>query len=456
VQISTSPSLVPGFDPGVSDYVIRCTTGPVAVSVDAQPGSTVSVAGQPPQSGSFLVDVSRSTGQSFTLMTQTGSDPANTYYVRCLPTDFPDFSVTETGTPQAQFYEVATVSDKYPAIFDANGVPVWWTSPAAPTAFAQLLPDGNFAWIASNGEAQEIELNGTVVHTIEPSGAATDWHDLTLLPNGDYLVTVDTDRDNVNLAAAWGPPYPTDATVADPVIEEVQPGGTVVWSWDAMDHIPVDETDPQWQGVLAGSAYDAYHWNSIEPVLTGNALTGFIASFRHLDSVFEVSLPSGDVAWKLGGSNTPQSLAISGDPIFNAGSHFGGQHDATLEPDGTLSLYDDGTNLGRAPRVVDYAIDTTTAPGTATYEFSYSDPTAAATSGCCGSARRLNGGDWVIGWGGTGRVTEASTAGARVFWLQIMTAIVYRAIPVPDGTLSTATLRADMDAQYAGVVTQNP
>ena len=450
VQISASPGLFPSFDPTVSDYVVRCTGAPTTVTVDAQSGSTVSVAGQPAQSGTFSVAVSRTTGESFTLVTQTGTAPATTYYVRCLPTDFPDFSVSVTGTPQAQFYEVATVSDKYPAIFDSNGVPIWWTNPSAPTAFAQLLPDGNFAWIASNGEAQEIALNGSVVHTVEPSGAATDWHDLALLPNGDYLVTMDTDVGGVDLATAWGSAYAgdTDETVIDPVIEEVQPDGTVVWSWDTMAHIPVSETDPQWRSQKVGADWDAYHWNSIDPVLSATTLTGFIASFRHLDAVFDVALPSGAITWKLGGSSTPQNLTIVGDPVFDQGSHFGGQHDARIEDDGTLSVYDDGTNLGRPPRVVDYSLDTATSPGTATYLVAYSDPTAAPSSVCCGSARRLDGDDWVMGWGGTGSVTEIAPNGVRLFWLQLSGALVYRAIPIPAGTLSTATLRADMDAQY--------
>src|SRR5271157_3626809 len=110
IQISASPELFPSFDPTVSDYVVRCTGAPTTVTVDAQSGSTVSVAGQPAQTGTFSVAVSRTTGESFTLVTQTGTAPATTYYVRCLPTDFPDFSVSVTGTPQAQFYELATVS----------------------------------------------------------------------------------------------------------------------------------------------------------------------------------------------------------------------------------------------------------------------------------------------------------------------------------------------------------
>jgi hypothetical protein len=84
----------------------------------------------------------------------------------------------------------------------------------------------------------------------------------------------------VDLTALGGP---ASASICDHVIQEIDPSdASVVWSWDAYDHIPVTEMDPQWNaGIIAGGptaaycGYDVYHWNAIEP--TG---TGFIVSFR--------------------------------------------------------------------------------------------------------------------------------------------------------------------------------
>jgi hypothetical protein len=442
LQISANPGLFPSFSPSVTDYVSRCSSsGPVMVSVSAPSGTTVSVDGQPPGSGTFAADVTRDVGQSFTMVVDAGSGPS-TYYVRCLPADFPTWTVQTSGPTQAEWYTVAAVNAKYPAIFDANGVPVWWGQPPAPTAFAQVLPNNDFAWITSSGEADEVGLNGALIHTIQPAGSGTDWHDLLQLPNGDYVIAVDTAVPNVNLQAAWGASFPTSATVVDHVIKEIKPDGTVVWSWSAHDHIDVRETDPQWRNAMSGTNYDAYHWNSIEPTPTG-----YLLSFRHLNAVFSIDGTTGNILWKLGGSATPQSLTVLNDPVFTSGGTFGGQHDARMLADGTVTVHDDGSSQGRPPRAVQYQIDTTTTPPTATLVDALSDPLI-SSSFCCGSARKLPGGDWVMGWGGTNTATEM-TAGTRPFLLQLGSGFLYRTVPVPPGQLDRATLRAGMDAQYA-------
>ena len=446
--------LFPAFEPSISDYVIRCTDAAVEVTVAAPSGTSVSVAGQPDASGRFTASVSRRTGQSFTLVThvrQTGSAPAaaSVYYVRCLPTDCPSWAATRMGTTQAEWYLTVPISGTgsgpgagYPAIFDNDGVPVWW-GPKTNTPFAELLPDGNVAWTKSDGTpAEERRLDGALVRTITTSGGLPDQHDLLRLANGDYVMAADVVRTGIDLTSIWGPAYPSDASVVDQVIEELTPTGAVVWSWDAMDHIPLSETDPQWRSQVMNGSYDAYHWNSIDA--TG---TGFILSFRHLDAVYDINQRGGTIVWKLGGSATPESLTISEDPVFANGSHFGGQHDARLWPDGTLTLYDNGTNLGRAPRAVRYQIDTRT--HTATMLEEHNDPAAGTSSPFGGSVRRLDGGDWVIGWGGTNTISELTSTGSRVFLMQFAPGTaIYRALPVPYGQLSRATLRADMDKQY--------
>ena len=82
-----------------------------------------------------------------------------------------------------------------------------------------------------------------------------------------------------------------------------------------------------------------------------------------------------------------------GDPFAYT---FGGQHDARLLPDGTLTVFDNRTDLGSPPRAVRFRIDETA--GTATLLNSISDPNVPASQ-CCGSARRLANGDWLIDWG---------------------------------------------------------
>lgn len=85
---------------------------------------------------------------------------------------------------------------------------------------------------------------------------------------------------------------------------------------------------------------------------------------------------------------------------------------------------------------------------TATLVEQITDP-AAPSSYCCGSARKLPGGNWVASWGSQPLVTELTPAGSRVFGLTFDTGYLsYRAIPVPFGQLSRDALRAGMNAQH--------
>jgi hypothetical protein len=481
LTISTSPALFPSFSTSVTDYVSRCSTSlPVQVSVNAPSGTTVSVDGQPPASGQFTVPVTRADGQSFPISVQVSSQPTTTYYVRCLPSDFPSWSAQTTGPTQAEWYltegPITQTGRSYVSIFDTNGVPMWWYGTNNPGfGFANLLSNGNIAWTKANSPLEEHQLNGTQV-PLTPGTAKDDAHDFLLLSNGDWVFVRPYFRTGIDLSGLCTGSPPTQTcgpTVAqqaahnppqgvlDYMIEERKPdaAGTVVWSWDVADHIPVTEMDPQWyaQYITAPSPpppFDVYHWNSIDPTPDG----GYVLSFRHEDAIYRID-SSGAVVWKLGGSPRADgtSLTIKNDPVFDGGSHLGGQHDARLLSDGTVTLYDDQTNLDGPARGVRYKIDTSVSPPTATWLQSLTDPLI-STALCCGSARDVsvpdaNTGDWVMGWGGTpnpgGTITEMTPSGTRVFRLQFASGtLLYRVIPVPFGKLDRAALRNGMDAQY--------
>jgi hypothetical protein len=365
--------------------------------------------------------------------------------VRCLPTDFPEWTATNAGATGAEWYltrPFTAFAPGYPIIFDTNGVPVWWGPPNG-ALLNTLLSNGNLASVV-NGALEERRLDGSLVRSVHTVDGLADAHDLLLLPNGNYVMVTAVPRAGFDLTAIGGP---ADTTILDHVIEEIDPSdGHVVWSWDFADHIPVSSTDPQWrfQVIVNGAPYDVYHWNSIED--TGS---GFIVSMRHLDAIYKIDRASDAIVWKLGGTAQAESLTVSGDPVFTNGSHFGGQHDARLLADGTLTLFDNGTNLGRAPRALRYQIDETA--HTATLLESVADPDI-PTSICCGSARRLASGDWVTGWGGTTTGTE-SVGGVRHMTLSFPAKLVYRLLPVPAGELSRDALRAGMDDQYAAGAT---
>jgi hypothetical protein len=431
----------------VTDYVNRCDpSNPTAVHVTTPNGTLVSVNRTYPRGGVFGVWVPQQVGHSFTIAVTT--DPTNDlttiYHVRCLPPDFPTWSATRTGQTQAAFYSTTLLqppaATSYSVVFDNNGVPIWWLKNRTGTFLLTPLPGQHFGTIAS-GVLQEYDLNGQLVQSFGTVSGPTDFHEVIRLANGDYVMATAV-LQPCDLTS-WG--YTASETCINHVVEELQPPAapgdppTVVFSWDTSQHIPVTETGTEWRDVHPPGFFDPYHINAIE-----DAGDGFILNFRHLDAAYKIDKATGNIDWKLGGTPRPESLQLVGDPLNGVD----GQHDARLLPDGTVTMHDNGTNGNgppRQPRVVRYSIDTVNRTATLVEQM-HDD--AVTFSQCCGSARKLPGGDWVVGWGSTPLITENRPDGSEVF--RLTGTFVYRAIPLLPGQFTASEFRDGMDAQYAG------
>jgi hypothetical protein len=451
-RFSTEPGLFPDFAPAVSDYVTRCGPGgAVRVTVSGSRRTWVSVDGAWPRTGSFTASVALTEGQSFTVRTL---EPwrFSSFHVRCLPSDFPLFTAQRLGRPQAQWYIASPFAGAAPAgtslnyvgIFDTSGVPVWWYRAATPTLDAKLLRNGNIIWLQANpsivgdASAEEHRLDGSMARTVTTTGNGSDHHEIQLLRNGDYLLARYFVRSGVDLTACGGT---ANATIFDNELQEVDTAGHVVGSWVVSDHVSPAEVPARWRHNCVGSGpLDVYHFNSAEA--DGS---GIVMSFRHLDAVYRIRWRSGAIDWKLGGTPRPESLEPIGDPDLANGG-FAGQHDARILPDGTLTVHDNGSETTRAPRAVRYRIDRR--ERTATLLEDVRDA-AAPSSFCCGSARRLPGGNWVTAWGSRPIVSELTPSGSPVFRLTFTQGLFsYRADPVLYGRLSATTLRAAMDSMH--------
>ena len=89
-----------------------------------------------------------------------------------------------------------------------------------------------------------------------------------------------------------------------------------------------------------------------------------IVSWRNLGALTAIDLTTGGVLWQLGGAQS--TLALSGDPLGGTG----GQHSVRVSGPGTVVVYDNGTNhVPPQSRMVEYAIDTTTAVARLTRQY---------------------------------------------------------------------------------------
>ena len=387
VSFST-PTQFPKFRPGVYDYVVRCNDGPVTVNGHASGGWRLAIGARPYRTGDQSVTVALRSGKEVTVTAKAdGSDHLDRYHLRCLPNDFPDYTFTHDGPVSPRFFSIDEAfvpepSKRYSMIFDNHGVPIWWYR--APAWDSRVLPNGTLLWWNASSTVFQIHGldGGLLVDGINTVGQQANPHDIQFTGDGGYLAGAYVTEGPVDTSAYGGA---SDAYVANTELQEVSSDGQLLWNWKSEDHISLAETGHRWPWVInhAGlGGYDIVHWNSIE-----RAGGSVIASFRNVDAVYKIRKNTGNIVWKLGGTATPESLTVKDDP---RGATLGAQHDARLLPDGTLTVFDNRTNLNNhTPRAVRFRIDE--ANGTATLLESVTDPdvpdrTAAGRRGASATA----------------------------------------------------------------------
>ncbi|MBV8999408.1 MAG: MFS transporter, partial [Solirubrobacterales bacterium] len=104
--------------------------------------------------------------------------------------------------------------------------------------------------------------------------------------------------------------------------------GKLLYSWDALDHIPL--SDSRASLPTNGFPWDAYHVNSIN--LPGDGT--FVVSMRNTWAAYKVSIATGAIQWTLGGRHSSFKLGN--------GANFEWQHDVVVYPGTPLvTLFDD-------------------------------------------------------------------------------------------------------------------
>jgi hypothetical protein len=461
-----TPTVTPAFQPDIHDYVGRCSSGSNSFAVTAlgMPGTTVAIDGAAQTQSASATVTKNENGAVVITVTRPGA--ADSYWIRCLPADFPPLTIDRPGQPSPGWYLVANAFDppdpyaEFAMILDQHGTPVWYRRTPPGAIDFKRLSTGQLAWIIPTGGAFGLDdagsyeiraLDGTLEHNVQTQLGPTDHHDLLLLPNGNYLVityllrpgglgmTVPCRDGNFPFTAR------TTSNVVDGVIEEVTPGGTTMWSWNSRLHTDPSESTvdlcfPGPGGV--GFVLDPVHINSIDVMPNGDV----IASARHLDAVLRIDRATGHVVWKLGGRlgnhDGAQILAFRDDPDGG----FVRQHDARVMANGDISLFDNHTPFPFAPvtgsaRAAEYAIDTTT--GTATLVRSQ-NRLDGSFSGAMGSTQWLDDGGVLIGWGAlTTAFTEFAADGTPQYSMTFPPGhFAYRAVKEPSSSFSVDVLRA--------------
>ena len=446
----SSKGLLPPFDPAESHYVSRCGRGAEPIEITTPPGTKASAGSQPASAGSLTIEKAAPPGSDFPI-TISSRGHSKAYRVRCLPADFPDWTFEALRPSPPGFFVVSFKASKderpWVIVFDTEGVPRWWYNPGTRALWGQVLADGDLVWARSFGDGYGLDPRmahevrspaGKLLRLVQAEGSIIDGHEYRELGNGN--VFVDTYApETADLRRVGGP---RRAAIVSAEVQELDPRGREHWRWNSRGHIGLRETGRWWHSVLSNprrrlhrEIFDPVHINSIEPRGSGEV----VISTRHTDAVYGIDRASGEIRWKLGGIETGKSLRVVGDP---AGRPLGGQHDARIGRDGRLSVYDNGKDRPRRPRVVFYRLDLDNHE--AHYLGQLNDDEV-RRSHCCGSARELPGGGWIVSWGDNPLVS-AFDADDRLTFRLHLAASTFRAVPAPPGATSVKALDEGMEA----------
>ncbi len=106
--------------------------------------------------------------------------------------------------------------------------------------------------------------------------------------------------------------------------------GLVRYEWHSLDHVPLSAS---YMPAIPGSPtspWDFFHINMIDPQGNGNILV----DSRNTWAAYEVQEATGQIAWRLGGKQSSFAMGPGATPAW--------QHDAVLQPNGTITLFDNG------------------------------------------------------------------------------------------------------------------
>jgi hypothetical protein len=444
-------SLLPTFDPAVGHYVARCGPDDPPLRVGAGRPVTVRIGSRLLHDGWMRFMPRVTPGDDFPITIYEGGR-SRSYTVRCLPADFPRWHFEAIRpVPDDLFvlsFRANPRSPQWVIAFDTRGIPRWWYRPDTRVLWAQILHDGSVAWARSFGDGYGIRLqmahevrttSGRLLRLVRTRGSITDGHEFR--ETGDGHVLVDSYVPHpADLRRVGGP---RKAAIVTPEIQELDRQGRVLWRWSSRGRIRLGETRLRWWArILANPhrelgglrTFDPVHINAIEP----RGPDEVIISARHTDAIYGIDRSTGRIAWKLGGRGRADGLRVIGDPDPR---RFGGQHDVRIADDGTLSVYDNAKLRSYRPRVAFYRLELSRHRARLVGELH--DPLV-RTSHCCGSARQLPGGGWLVSWGDNPLVSGFDREHRLAFRLRLPVP-AYRAVPVPAGAVTIAGLDRSLE-----------
>jgi|SRR5579884_536493 len=252
-----------------------------------------------------------------------------------------------------------------------------------------------------NGAGEIYDTSYRQVATVHAgNGLSADLHEFLLTPQNTALITAYYPVIWNASAVKRGSKH---EIVLDSVIQEIDiPTGLVLFQWDSLTTVPVTYSY-QPVATSGNNPWDYFHINSIQLAPDGSILV----SSRDTWAVYDLNPQTGQINWELNGKHSSFKMG--------AGTTFAFQHDARLQPNDEITLFDDGAGpppVHKQSRALTLRLDMTHHTATLVSSFEHRPGLLAFYEG---NVQTLSNGDQFVGWGQQPYFTEFNAHGQVVF-----------------------------------------
>jgi len=228
-----------------------------------------------------------------------------------------------------------------------------------------------------------------------PQNYGADIHDCDVTDDGHYLLLCTEQRVvDMSQIVEGGD---TAAVLNYHVIVETDESGVIYFIWNSFEHFEI--TDATSDIDLTQKNINIQHANSIAIDIDGN----YLLSSRHYGEVTKINKLTGDIIWRLGGSECKNNEFVFINDTVDSFFGFSHQHSVNVLDNGNILLFDNG-NLkpNQFSRAVEYTLDVDNRRCTKVWEYRY-NPDIFRNS--MANVQRLDNGNTLINWVSE-RITE--------------------------------------------------
>ena len=316
-----------------------------------------------------------------------------------------------------------------PMILDDHGDLVWFRPLQDKDEYAMDLKVQRYrgepvlTWaegrvVAGHGLDEYVILDGSyqeITRVRAGNGYRGDHHEFLITAQDTALLTIYASTP-ASLSPVGGP---EEGAALEGIAQEVDiETGEVLFEWHSLEHVGIDESYSE-PPENHDRPFDYFHINSINVDHDGNLLVSAKGTF----TVYKIDRKSGEVIWRLGGKKS--------DFEMGPGTRTAFQHDARRQPDGTITIFDNGAapKVHEQSRGIVLEVDEDSMTATLVREYTHPDKLLAGSQG---NLQVLPNGNVFIGWGSQPFFSEYNGDGELLFDASFMgKAESYRAFRFP-------------------------